>query len=361
MSNDAGTHAFLNPSSAALTVACAYSATMRKLYPQPETDETREGTAAHWVALEAPDSVAVGGTVNGIPLTQDMIDGRDIVRAILPADLSRVRIEQRVGDPSSDNHGTPDWWWVDGDLLTVLDYKFGHGAVRAFENWQCIDYIRHILNDGVKFKRWKIIVVQPRCYTKAPVDTWEGKIGELTQYFVRITAAYMQARGVSAAAVPGAHCGDHYCPGRHACPALQKAAAVSVDTANAGRAEELTPAGVGTELKILTEAKAVLDARIDGLKECALNVINTGVTVPGWQMGRTRTRTVWGKTDAEVISMGAALGLSLSKPPAAVTPTQAVKAGLPETMLETFAKELPGSPVLQEVNLNDIQRRLKNG
>lgn len=358
MSND---HAFLNPSSAALTVACAYSATMRKLYPQPETDETREGDAAHWVALEAVGVVTVGSLApNGVPVTQEMLDGRDLIDSLLPNNI-KANIEQRVGDPSSDNHGTPDVWWQDDDLVTLIDYKFGHGAVRAFENWQCMDYLRHIHHGEIKFKRFRIIIVQPRCYMKPPIETWEGGVGELSMYWIKLASQYMQARGPTPAAIPSAACGDYYCPGRHACPELQKAAGVSVDTARAGRNEQPTPDVVGRELKVLVEAKSILDARIDGLKEYALNAIGNGSAVPGWQIGRTRPRKAWSKTDAEVISIGAALGLSLEKPPAAITPTQAVKAGLPAEMLETFAKELPGSPVLEQVNMLDIQRRLKNG
>lgn len=354
MSND--THAFLAPSSAALTVACTMSPTMRVRFPQGDTEDTIQGTAAHWVALEAPNTVKVGDVApNGVTVTQEMLDGRELMQSILPKS-GELFIESRVGDPKSDNHGTPDAWWIRDGCCYLPDFKFGHKSVRAFGNWQCVEYLRHIHEDGHRYDRFEIIVVQPRCYSKEPIERWNGTRMELLPYWQKLTTANATARGGFPTATPGAHCGDHYCPGRHACPALKESAFAASVTANTEAISEPSPETVGSELKVLVEAKAVLDARIDALKEYAMATIQGGKSIPGWQIGRTRPRTVWGVPEAEVAAYGDTLGIDLRKPVACITPTQAAKLGLPKGL---FAKEIPGSPVLEQVNLNEIQRRLK--
>lgn len=69
-------HAPLAPSSAEKWVHCGRSPSMEAAYPQEDTDETREGTAAHWVLAQTLNghTVAVGDMdPDGTPVDRDMI------------------------------------------------------------------------------------------------------------------------------------------------------------------------------------------------------------------------------------------------------------------------------------------------
>lgn len=325
---------------------------MNARYPSGETDATREGTAAHWVALEAPDTVKVGDVApNGEIVTAEMIDGRALLRSVLP---EGARIEERVGDTFGDCWGTPDAWAYDGVTLTLVSYKFGHTPVYASENWQEVVYLRWLM--PVIGERFRVIVVQPRCYSKPLVDVWEGDVDELTPLWKRLEAAQDAARNPNPIATPGAHCLRYHCAGRHTCKALQESAYHSASIPMDGAVNELTPEALGRELTILTEAQDVLQARIDGVKAFIESLIGKGTPVTGWQMGRTRGAVKWARPVEEVIQIGDAMGVNLRKPQDVITPRQAK---LPSALLEALSKEIPGSPVLQRVNLTEMQRRLK--
>jgi len=344
------THAFLAPSLTPLYIHCAAAPMMNQRYPQGETDATREGTAAHWVALEAPDTVKVGDVApNGEIVTQEMLDGRALLRSVL---LKGAHIEKRVGDPESDTWGTPDAWLYDGGTRVLWSYKFGHAPVYAFENWQEVAYL-WLMSEVFRFK---IIVVQPRCYSKPPIDIWEGDLAELTPLWSRLEAAQDAARAPNPVATPGPHCLRRHCAGRHTCKALQESAYHSASIPMDNAVNELTPEALGRELTVLTEAQDLLQARIDGMKAYAEVLAGKGTQVAGWQMGRTRGATKWAVPVEDVIKWGDALGVNLRKPQDVVTPKQAK---LPPDVMKALSKEIPGSPVLERVNLIDAQRRLK--
>ena len=48
-------------------------------------------------------------------------------------------------------------------------------------------------------------------------------------------------------------------------------------------------------------------------------------------------REVWNKPTAEVLALGELMGFNLAKPAAVITPNQAVKLGLDEKIVKTYA------------------------
>src|SRR5205085_9695018 len=89
------------------------------------------------------------------------------------------------------NWGTPDAWVYSPRSLTldVFDFKFGHGFVSEFENWQLIGYAAGFLEslgiDGHADQalRVNLHVVQPRAYHRAgPVRTWSVLASDLRPY-----------------------------------------------------------------------------------------------------------------------------------------------------------------------------------
>lgn len=344
-------HAFLPPSGAAAWSACAMWPTMVQRFPDLGGDESDEGVAAHWVALESwVGRQPAEGTraPNGRVVTGEMLDGADLwLRAIGGAQVLD-HVEQTVGRaPGAMNWGTPDLWRLDAGLLTVVDYKFGHEFVDAFENLQLANCAELILGElGVPLTdtvlRVRLGIVQPRSYHRdGPVRWWDvGTPAQLRPYVERLHSAAARALAPNPVASPGPQC--KHCPGRHACLALQRTALAAADYAMHAPPVELPTEALGHELRALDRAAALLEARRTGLQEQALQTIKRGERVPFYMAEAGQSRERW-NVPAEVIApMAEALGVSIRKP-ALLTPNQARDAGLDPAIVAQFSECRPGA------------------
>lgn len=356
-------HSILAPSSAARWVACAGSVLLEAMYPETEEGkiEAAEGTAAHWAAAEMfyGRLVAEGQVApNGITLTEEMIDGAqlyvDAVDARLAeAGLTRefLHVEQRVEIPSvhSLNWGTPDNWFfnVQRFELDVFDFKFGHGFVDVFENWQLIDYAAGIMDglsiDGQQDQalRVNLHVVQPRSYHRdGPVRTWSVVASDLRPHINRLRNAAEAALMTGATCTPNPEC--VHCKARHACEGLQRDAYRSAQISTGSVPVDLTPAALGLELHFLRLAAKRLAGRITGLEEQARQQLGQGQRVPFFALVSVQGREKWAKPVDEVLALGSLFGADLAKPRDAITPNQAramfKKSGLPTDVIEQYSE-----------------------
>lgn len=368
-----GQHAFLPPSGAAIWVKCAAAPMMWQKYPQIDTIESMEGTAAHWAFEEilADRCIAVGQIApNGIVLTEEMIEGAEMfVDAIddVRGDAD-LHIEERI-DISyihPQNWGTPDVWFSlhnpTTGILTIflLDYKFGHDPVEEFENWQLIDYLAGILakleidGAGEFFVQVDMTVVQPRCYSRgSSVRTWSVMATELRGYHNILRGAAEAACAPNPKATVNSKC--KHCSGRHACEALQKVGMEAASLSRVAIPLDLPPAALGLELSILKIAKEALDARISGLEESVFVGVLRGERVPGWAVENTTGRQAWTRPIDEVIQLGKLMGKELSKP-GVITPKQAIKAGLKADIVNSVSASPAGAPKLVPDNLTMLRK-----
>lgn len=370
-------HARLAPSSAHIwgsAGGCPGSVQMQEQYPEPDdTPEAREGTAAHWYATETLEGRDPGvGAVapNGEPITAEMvdcaqgflIDVRDTMRAHPGAEL---RVEQRVYMPivHAENWGTPDAALIDRaqKFLAVWDYKYGHRYVDPTGNLQLIDYaVGELQAYGIPCAEWpqwrvSLNIAQPRNYhVSGPVREWQTDGRKLLDEYV--PQLYEAAK---AAMQPGAplrsndNCRD--CSARHACPALQAAAAYAIDVSKQVSPVDLTPHALGLELRQLDDALARIKARKTGLEEMALGAIRAGTNVPFYSTEYTTGREKWTVPPAEIIALGELMGVDgLQKPADAVTPNQArdafKKAGVDGSVINAYADRPRGALRLARVD-----------
>ena len=342
-----GAHAFLPPSSAFRWVRCALSASLEAAYPEvEESTHTLEGTAAHWcvqMLLQGTPAAVGVQAPNGVAVTLQMIEAAELVRDTIAERLgpgweSRIVIERPVAIPRvhpTHNWGTPDiraWSRMLNSgrlLLTVVDFKFGYEVVEAFENWQMIDYSAGILDEagvnGLDDQETvvEMIVIQPRAYHRAgPVRSWRVAASDLRPYVNQLAMAAEAALAPNpGGTVTPEGCKD--CTGRAHCEALQRAGYAAADKGGQFGALELSPLALGLELRELTRAKALLDARVSGMETQAEALMRRGVLVPFWMMEDSVGRLAWTKPDAEVFALGEMLGVRFEKAPELVTPTQA--------------------------------------
>jgi hypothetical protein len=99
---------------------------------------------------------------------------------------------------------------------------------------------------------------------------------------------------------------------------------------------ELSAPDMGLELSLLSRAAKLLDARITGLHEAALSMARAGAIVPGWKVTQGMGRETWSVPIGEIVALGDALGVPLSKP-GVVTPKQAIKAGVSPDVVAAYS------------------------
>lgn len=362
-----GYHADIAPSSLNRTVACnAWHRMAEGLPPEPDKPETLEGNAADWVAKqyaqgkEIPYGAAT--PVKGYTVDYDMIHGAklwaDVVgygaNSGVPVIIERVHPSRCWGEP--------DGWKLDGieQILHVPDYKYGFEVVEVFENWQVMAYaagLLRMLELDDQIVRVKFTIVQPRAFhTLGSVRSWTVRADELRPYVNIMATAAARALQVDPppVATAGAHCMSTHCPARHRCPTLQLAAGAVAEWSREGEtAHEMTPTAIGTELTILTAASEVIEARRSGLAAQAEAMIRNGVRVPGFKMEAGGAPLKWNAnvTVDEVIGLGKLQNppKDMTKPPAepnsrnsnVITPTQAIKAGVPKAFVEVYASPTP--------------------
>lgn len=362
-----GYHAQIAPSALERTVACNGWIQMAEgLPPEPDKPETLEGNAADWVAKQYAQGKEVAYAsetpIKGYPVDYDMIHGAKLWAATvgygsnsgLPVIIERVHPTACWGEP--------DGWKYDGieQILHVPDYKYGFDIVEVFENWQIMAYAAGLLrmlslNDQVV--RIKFTIVQPRAHHPlGPVRSWTVVADEIRAHVNIMHGAAIRALMVKPApdTIAGPHCMTTHCPARLRCPTLQRGAAAIAEWSRAGESpHEMSPEALGAELTILTGAEDVIRARKEGLEAQAEALIRGGVRVPGFKMQAGGSPLKWNESS----TLGEVMGLgnltfppkSMLKPPAApnsrnatvITPTQAIKAGVPEELVKVYASPTP--------------------
>lgn len=365
-------HSFLPPSGASAWKRCALWPTMNARYPQDDTPASTEGTAAHWVAAEmhaGHDHRGGAATPNAMIVTDEMIESAELVCETVEQRTGGmdVHVEERVDIPSIPGgcFGTPDYWAMDLERkrLEIVDYKYGHGFVSEFFNDQGMLYALGIfaryekrMSSIVELDDWTIAftIVQPRCYYRGePVRTHEYSLRDLYSRMSELRNAAQAALADKPVATTNEECRN--CPGRHACPTLQMAAYSDAEFSNSRAPHDLTPAAASLELRMLERALGRLEARVDGLRELTIANLKAGKSVPHHRVEAGRGKTQWTAEPERIIAIGKMLGKTLAKP-GVITPAQAKKIGIDDSVISAYSSVIPGSPKLVQENNTEVAK-----
>jgi hypothetical protein len=322
-------HAYFAPSSMYLTVACpGWLRTLEQsgLPSEPETEATREGELAHYVAARAAAGQTFSAGSDGV--TEEMLDGAATwvsalegysARIETPVQITRVHPTKCWGTPDARQHN------AERKIVRLADYKFGHEYVDEFENWQMLAYSVGVADELGVFDdmsySYEMTVVQPRYYGAEPVRTWTIQGAGLKHYAERMKEAVRLAESAEPPVRSGTHC--THCPARTACATFRKTVGHAIDYA--GRPEVMlsTPEQIGAELVLVQEFIKRLEARETGLSAVAEALIRGGARVPNYSLEQSVGRLAW-TVPLEVVELSAKMvGKSALQPPKLVTPTQA--------------------------------------
>lgn len=173
--------------------------------------------------------------------------------------------------------------------LYVYDYKHGKKAVPAADNPQLKYYALGALGPDNPMMVTKVVckIIQPNCWGKDPVETWETTADELYAWgrdVLKVAAA--RTAEPDAPCVPGSWC--HFCEAEGMCPAKAQQAlelldAAPLETLDAPialpAADLLTPAQLGMLCNSFLSDEFA--AWLKAIGDAETSLLNRGIDVPG--------------------------------------------------------------------------------
>lgn len=350
------------------------------MYPEADSDASREGTAAHWVAeclLSGKPEHPIGTMApNGVVVTDEILLGAKVYADNVRQTLAKYRDEPQVlvlEQPVKCGSIHPEYCWGTPDArlwlprkqrLILWDFKFGHGEVEVVDNDQLLVYLSGILDsigvDGLSDQELMVEfrIVQPRCYTAdGPIRTHAFRAHEARTHFNQLAAAAEQALRPNPPTVSGPHCA--YCPARHACSTARRAAMSAVDYTGTSMPEPVTAEALSFELELLERAEEAIKARKTGIAAQVESFLRAGKQVPGYALEQASGRRKW-RAEHNVTTLkalGAMYGINLIKEEP-ITPTQAKQKGVDASVIEAYSEVPSAGMRLVKQDLSRITRIL---
>ena len=349
-------HALLSASSAHRWLACPPSAVAAEAYPDQDTEFTREGTLAHVIA----EFVARGEDPRDIPeefradvsreMAECAIAYRDYIQEQIKSPDAVVLLEQRVDfSPWAEGgFGTCDCIILQGDTLTIIDYKYGQGvAVDAKDNPQMKLYALGALNDygfACDAKRVEMHIFQPRIDNISRDETTvDGLLAWADKTVKPIAEKAAKGKGTH---TPGEHC--RFCPHAGRCRSLTKVCTEYVET---HQMRVAVPVLAPHEVAEVIRMEPLISLWLKRVKDQALTTLMDGGEIPGFKCVEGKQGNRKWKDDLEVNALLMKNGYSYEEytKTELLTVAQMEKA-LGKAKVETLLGELitrePGKPTI---------------
>lgn len=329
----------------------------------PDTDDAREGTAAHWVAemvlkgevgdvselidRPAPNEVIVTGEmVEHVQTYVDTINERDLSACVehpIEFDLDGATVK-----------GTADHFaYGPDDTLYVDDLKYGWRAVDPENNWQLLSYAVGASQFYPHLQSVVMTIHQPRPHH--PLGKVRGVTitrDELLAKVQEMRAIVQRIQSGDRTLTTGKHC--DYCPAAVFCPAHQQSGMNAVDVSVQGVPDHLTPEALASELRILKRAEEMIKARASLLDEQASTQIKQGKFVPGWGLNHRYGKRRW-KDGVATLEMLSGKKLTEDKP---ITPAAAERLGIDKDIVAMYAETPVIGTKLEQVDLDKQMKGL---
>lgn len=285
MSDQQPEHYRLSPSSSKRWIACPGSA--QSNLPDRENEAARIGTLAHALAYAELTSTQLSEDLlrQSAELTSD--ERTEMAEHVLTY-LTFIRelpgekhYEVKLASGAIDEFGgTIDCLRLDGDMMHIIDLKYGFGRVQAEGNTQLKSYLCIAREHFGGAKRFAGTIVQPRLANG--ITTAEFTAAELDDHFCNVMDASMSDEF---------HAGDHcqWCPLLLNCDVAHQhtieMADLQFDTVQDGPSVERMEAIIGFA--------DVVEERAKLAKLKLFELIKNGRSIPGWKIAQGKKRRAW--------------------------------------------------------------------
>ena len=341
-------HAPLPPSSASEWTECPLSVRMHQYYGGETSEDAEAGQQAHAEGAEC----VLSGKISSNP---DVAVYVNHIRNLAPT-LTYWGVETTLPPlPHLQSvWGTCDFWGYDSSTRTVhlIDYKHGHGYVDEWENLQLRIYaMLWQAHAKLPIDMYALTIVQPRYYQAAAVRTY--RTNDINQPWIESRARFALENPEVAHA--GKHCRN--CPGDKYCKTNAEYIARYMDLAEIGGTVDLDDEKLGKEILELQTAVKLMESRLTSLQEAAISKIKSGRNVANLALQHGAGRRNWSISQREVVALGKAYGVDLSKPDVR-TPKQAEDAGVPPEIVKLFCESTPGEAKLVPWTLERVMKNV---
>lgn len=366
-------HAPLPPSFAPVWGECSAAVMAAMTAPNIDTEESREGTSAHWVFAKVMRNILdhkgptechkyIGQVAeNGVVIDDKMAEGAQVIVDDMLQVIAKHRknegesievfIEQRVD--MAPIH-PQNWGTLDGAVVIstaakgviaiyLWDYKHGHRSVSAEGNLQLIDYMQGLRYKfgigGVQDQEVIIVlrIVHPFSYSNSgPIDTWAGKLSDLCGYVNKLHDKAHEAF-TNPLMTTGLHCRD--CPGKGPCSARRKADYNFIDYSNQPyEMDTMNGHDLTVERDILKDGIKVAGARLKDIEDNLHHRITEGESDTGLTLEATSGDLAWTVEPAIAAAMTDQFGVDI-RVEKVKTPTQA-KTAVPGKYRAIYAQAI---------------------
>lgn len=312
-----------------------------------QSSDQLEGDAVHDVAvmvfngqISDPLEMVDRKVVNGIYITPEMTDYIDPF-------CMEIKSRQREGQefwietamdfnisPETRILCRPDVVTYDpvAGILSIDDLKYGFRIVEPFDNWTLIAYaMSWIINKQIVPVQILLTIHQPRPHHE------NGKRRTLVLTYAELCQLYQQMVDRLAVLSDELHTGTHcyHCPALVPCRAARNAMMNAIDVSSTVFHDKYSTNDLGTELMIAERAAKALKDRIDAMKELMMfRIGEQGEINQEWAIERELgNRKYLPHATPELIKT--ITGIDIAKP-GMLTPAQAIKKSVPESVINAF-------------------------
>ena len=281
-------HALLSASSSARWLACPPSAMAAEAYEETESEFAAEGTLAH----EMAEAVARGEQPplwdnekrkqKPAEMLECALGYRDYIQEQLKGPDASVLLEQRVDFSPwvPEGFGTCDCIIIQGDTLTIIDYKYGVGVpVSAKDNPQMRLYALGALNDygfAYDVDKVEMHIYQPRINNISDDSLTVKELLEWGETVKPVANLAAKGKGKYKA---GVHC--KFCPHAGRCRALTKTCTEYVE---AHSLRVAVPVLAPHEVAEVLQMEPLVALWLKRVKAQALDTMLNGGEIPGYKV-----------------------------------------------------------------------------
>ena len=338
-------------SAASKWVFCSEAAWLEQLYPQPDGDEAREGTAAAEMGeLVLKNEFGIEELVdrqasNGVVMVGEMVEHVQMYIDHVRSRGVGYWVEESISIGGGPTHqikqpvtGRCDSAAFNFDeatgILYIDDFKYGHGPVEVFENWQLLIYaigMRYGRLSGRVIRGIVLSIIQPRGHHhNGPIRSWELTVEELAEYEQKLINAVIAVHDPNRKCHTGMHC--KYCNVLSFCAPAITAGMNAVDVIGAALPDTNTPAQVAALMNTLTHAQKTVKHLLSAVNTRGEAMILNGQPIPGYgyEPGTGHAKFI---DEDKAKETAQTMGVSLIEEKT-ITPAEAKRRGLPKAIVD---------------------------
>ena len=341
-------------------MACNGSINLPKLVQFDRDDaERQDGNATHWLIEQVysgqfqPEELVDRKSPDGVYITPEMVEH---TFEFLSDRRGLVEHDTSFGGLGYEIKGRADRVIFDKGILEVHDFKYGCRLVEVEENWTLIAHaigyaLQLVQLSGIDlFKDIRAVVFkiyQPRPFhPNGKVREWSISAYELNEYHKQLNAVMSNP---SECVTTGTHCKN--CPSLAVCSGHNKATMNSIDVSEIPFDCEISDKDLPVMLTELERAKKTIETALKAYEDLAMHRISQGKLISGYGLERGLSNRHWNKdVTPEFIKL--LTGREDLTKVELVTPTQAIKKGLPEDVVNSLSARSETGLKLCKVDVN---------